>query len=183
MSTICTSDDVITFWFEKLSAADWFKKNARLDEQIRGRFEPTHAAAAAGELHAWRDTATGRLAEILVLDQFSRNMYRDTPAAFAQDAQALILAQEALRAGADQALANGQRAFMYMPFMHSESAVIHEWAMSLFSQSGLENQLHYEKQHRAIINRFGRYPHRNAALGRESTAEELAFLKQPGSSF
>lgn len=183
MSSICRSSDIVTFWFDTLSAADWFKKNAKVDDTILTRFESTHAAARTGELHAWRDNPEGRLAEIIVLDQFSRNMYRDTPQAFAQDTLALILAQEALRAEADKALTNSQRAFMYMPFMHSESPAIHEWAMTLFSQPGLDNQLHYEKQHKAIIDRFGRYPHRNAALGRKSSREELAFLEQPGSSF
>lgn len=183
MSTVCAHDDVLSFWFETLSPADWFKKSARLDITIGTRFAATHEAARLGELHDWRDDAQGRLAEIIVLDQFSRNMYRDTPQAFAQDAQALTLAQEALRAGTDEALAANQRAFLYMPFMHSESAVVHEWAMRLFDQPGLENQLKFEQRHKAIIDRFGRYPHRNQVLGRESTAEELAFLQQPGSSF
>src|SRR5699024_4785789 len=130
MSTtqVCTSDDVLKFWFETLAPADWFKKSTQLDDTIASRFGATHAAASAGELHAWRDAPLGRLAEIIVLDQFSRNMYRDTPQAFAQDAQALTLAQEALRAGADETLDDSQRAFLYMPFMHSESPAIHAWA-------------------------------------------------------
>lgn len=183
MSTVATSNDVMSFWFDTLSSADWFKKSSRLDETIRTRFESTHKAARAGELHHWRDTPAGRLAEIIVLDQFSRNIYRDTPQAFAQDAQALTLAQEALRADADDALPVAQCAFFYMPFMHSESPVIHEWAMTLFSRPGLEHQLKYEESHKVIIDRFGRYPHRNKVLGRKSTGEELAFLEQPGSSF
>jgi|SRR5699024_10564158 len=176
-------DDVLGFWFETLSAKDWFRKDNRLDRRIHDRFAATHAAACRGELHAWREQPAGRLAEIIVLDQFSRNMFRDTPQAFAQDGLALLLAQEAIRAGADQALDARQRAFLYMPFMHSESALIHEWAMQLFSQPGLEDQLPYEVQHKKIIDRFGRYPHRNEILGRTSTAAEQEFLKQPNSSF
>lgn len=185
MSTaaVCTSDDILTFWFETLAPADRFKTDAQLDATIRTRFGATHAAARAAELHAWRDQPRGRLAEVIVLDQFSRNMYRHTPDAFAQDAQALTLAQEAVRAGADDNLETGQRAFLYMPFMHSESPAIHEWAMTLFDRPGLDKQLHYEQRHKAIVDRFGRYPHRNAILGRESSAEELRFLERPGSSF
>jgi len=178
-----TSDDILVFWFDTLKPADWFRKSTKLDGTISSRFTATHAAARAGELHAWRDRPTGRLAEIIVLDQFSRNIFRDMPLAFAQDAQALTLAQEALRAGADKTLGTSQRAFLYMPFMHSESAAIHEWALQLFSQPGLENQLKFEQRHKAIIDRFGRYPHRNEVLGRASTDEELAFLQEPGSSF
>lgn len=182
-ANVCTSNDILEFWFRTLTPADWFKKSNETDETIGARFGATHAAACAGELHAWRDTPRGRLAEIIVLDQFSRNMYRDTPRAFAQDAQALTLAQEALRAGADEDLQSSERAFLYMPFMHSESPAMHDWALTLFNQPGLENNLHFEQRHKAIIDRFGRYPHRNAVMGRKSTAEEQQFLQQPGSSF
>lgn len=174
---------ILSFWFETLQPPDWFRKNNRLDKQIRERFGATHGAARRGEFYGWRPDPAGRLAEIIVLDQFSRNIYRDNPLAFAQDNQALVLAQEAVLAGADESLAPQQRAFLYMPFMHSESRLIHAWAMELFSQPGLENQLSYEKNHKAIIERFGRYPHRNAILGRASSEEEKAFLKEPGSSF
>jgi uncharacterized protein (DUF924 family) len=118
-----------------------------------------------------------------VLDQFSRNVWRDTPRAFSQDPQALCLAQEFVRTGQDRALPPAQRAFAYMPYMHSESRPIHEQAVALFSQPGLEGSLAFERRHQAIIERFGRYPHRNAILGRVSTPEEIAFLAEPGSSF
>ena len=122
-----------------------------------------------------------------MLDQFSRNVYRDTPRAFAQDALALGLAQELVEllaaSGQDQLFSAAQRQFIYMPYMHSESALIHEQAVQLFAQPGLENNLDFELRHQAIITRFGRYPHRNASLGRTSTAEEIAFLNEPGSSF
>jgi uncharacterized protein (DUF924 family) len=118
-----------------------------------------------------------------VLDQFSRNVYRDTPRAFAQDALALVLAQELVASGLDSALPAAQRVFAYMPYMHSESALVHTQAVALFTQLGIQDNLNFELRHKAIIDRFGRYPHRNAVLGRSSSAEELAFLSEPGSSF
>ncbi|NWN82311.1 MAG: DUF924 domain-containing protein [Halomonas sp.] len=176
-------DEVLTFWFDELGPAHWFRKDPRLDADIAERFGPCLAAACRGELWGWRETAAGRLGEIIVLDQFSRNIHRDTPMAFAADPMALVLAQEAVAGGDDRHLAPTRRAFLYMPFMHSESRVIHEQALRLFSQEGLEKSLPFERRHRDIIRRFGRYPHRNAILGRDSTPEELAFLAQPGSSF
>jgi uncharacterized protein (DUF924 family) len=135
-------------------------------------------------LPAWRTTPRGRLAVIIVLDQFSRNLHRDRPEAFAQDTLARRLTHEAVAAGADRALLPEQRAFLYMPLMHSESASDHKEATRLFgSDPALADNLKFEKQHKAIIDRFGRYPHRNEILGRESTAEERAFLEQPGSRF
>jgi uncharacterized protein (DUF924 family) len=175
--------DVIRFWFVELSSEQWWQKDARLDAQIRARFESTHAAAARGELFAWRATAEGRLAEIIVLDQFSRNIYRDTPRAFACDTVALVLAEEAIARGADVELLPPRRSFMYMPYMHSESRLIHERAVELFAQPGLEGSLEYELNHKRIIDRFGRFPHRNAALSRPSTTEEIEFLKQAGPAF
>jgi uncharacterized protein (DUF924 family) len=154
-----------------------------LDETIRTRFGATLEAAARCELFSWRTTPEGRLAEILVLDQFSRNVYRDTPRAFAQDALALALAQELVASGLDRSLPLAQRSFAYMPYMHSESALVDAQAVSLFSQPGMEDSLRFEVHHQAIIERFGRYPHRNAVLGRSSTAEELVFQGEPGSSF
>lgn len=176
-------DEVIRFWFEELGPRDWWKKNPELDEHIAKRFMTTHQAAIACELHPWRATAIGRLAEVIVLDQFSRNIHRDTRLAFANDPLALALSQEAIARAADEELSPMQRSFLYMPFMHSESAAIHEWALALFEKNGIQDSLDYEIKHKAIIDRFGRYPHRNALLGRESTAAELAFLKEPNSSF
>ncbi|MBA4256082.1 MAG: DUF924 domain-containing protein [Polaromonas sp.] len=175
--------DILHFWFEELTPAQQFAKDAALDDLIRSRFGHTLVAAARCELWAWRTTPTGRLAEIVVLDQFSRNVYRDTPAAFAQDPLALALAQELVASGHAQALPPTQRAFAYMPYMHSESLAIHDQALALFGEPGLESNLGFEQRHRAIIERFGRYPHRNAVLGRTSTPAELAFLQEPGSSF
>ncbi len=118
-----------------------------------------------------------------MLDQFSRNVYRDTPRAFAQDALALVLAQELVASTQDRSLPEAQRVFCYVPYMHSESALLHTQAVALFTQLGIQDNLNFEMRHKAIIDRFGRYPHRNAILGRTSSAEELAFLSEPGSSF
>lgn len=171
------------FWFHELTEEQWFKKDKQVDQIMTQRFTEIHQQAARSELWEWRNTPKGRLAEILLLDQFSRNIYRDTPDAFVTDALALALAQEAIRNNHHLTLTPQERAFLYMPFMHSESQVIHEEAVKLFSEPGLENNLKFEMMHKDIIDRFGRYPHRNAILGRESTAEEIDFLQQPGSSF
>ncbi len=125
----------------------------------------------------------GRLAELIILDQFSRNLYRGTWHAFATDTMALALAQEAVAAEADLALSPEERVFLYMPYMHSESKLIHEVAERLFRENGPKSNYDFELRHKAIIDRFGRYPHRNVMLGRQSTPEELAFLAEPGSSF
>jgi uncharacterized protein (DUF924 family) len=176
-------ESVLSFWFEEIDPGMWWKKDTAFDQTIATRFGDLHRAAAQGELDAWRRFARGRLAEIILLDQFSRNIHRDRPEAFAQDAAALVLAQEAIANGCAEDLNLPERSFLYMPFMHSESLKVHDRALQLFSEPGLEDSLAFEKRHRAIIERFGRYPHRNAILGRTSTAEELAFLQTPGSSF
>ncbi|MDR5867591.1 DUF924 family protein [Halomonas koreensis] len=176
-------ETVLDFWFAELAPAQWFRRDPALDAEIARRFAGTLAAARRGELWTWRRTAAGRLAEVIVLDQFSRNLHRDSAEAFAADPQALVLAQEAVAAGHDRALPVARRAFLYMPYMHSESLVVHDEALRLFDQPGLEDSLRFEHRHREILERFGRYPHRNAALGRASTPEELAFLAHPGSSF
>lgn len=173
---------VIDYWFTELSPKQWWVKDEAFDEQLRTRFAELNAQAARSELFEWRQSPEGRLAEIIVLDQFSRNMYRDTPAAFATDPLSLCLAQHAVALGVDQQLSAVQRAFLYMPYMHSESVRIHEVAVGLYQDAPKDN-LDFELRHKAIIDRFGRYPHRNAILGRTSTEEELTFLSEPGSSF
>ena len=178
-----TEYEVLYFWFQQLQAEDWFKKSDELDQLIAQRFANLHSQAKLGELFAWRETALGCLAEIIILDQFSRNMFRDTAAMFACDALALSLAQTAVQRGFDKALTQQQCQFLYMPYMHSESKLVHEQALLLFTNLGNENNLDYEIKHKTIIDRFGRYPHRNHLLGRQSTEEELAFLQQPNSSF
>lgn len=176
-------DDILRFWFEEIDPSKWWVKDEDFDQLIAGRFMSIHAQANKCELYEWRRTPRGRLAEIIVLDQFSRNMFRGLPAAFASDALALALSQEAVAAQADQALSQVEKQFLYMPFMHSESRKIHELAVELFRKTGNASALDYEMRHKAIIDRFGRYPHRNAILGRVSTLEEIEFLKQPGSGF
>ena len=178
-----TAQSILSFWFEEIDAKQWWAKIDDFDRLITQRFGTLHAAAARCELSHWRDTPQGRLAEVIVLDQFSRNMYRDKPQSFACDPLALALAQHAVSLQADLALPPEQRAFLYMPYMHSESPLIHTNALTLFSQSGLENALPSEIRHKAIVERFGRYPHRNAILGRPSSAEEIEFLETPSSSF
>lgn len=178
-----TPNDIIHFWFEEIAPKLWWVKDVEFDKLIKQRFGATLESAKACELYTWRESAAGRLAEIIVLDQFSRNVYRDTPLAFAADPLALALAQEAIRLNTDKQVAENQRAFLYLPFMHSESPKIHLEAVKLYDQPGLEDNYKFELKHKAIIDRFGRYPHRNETLGRASTAEELEFLRQPGSSF
>lgn len=174
---------LLRFWFQDIPEASWWTKDDAFDATLRDRFGDWHAAATRGELQAWRDSARGRLAEVMLLDQLSRNLFRDRPQAFAWDGMALVLAQEAVRNGAAARLPPRERAFLYLPWMHSESAAMHEEAVRLYSEPGLEGNLDFEHRHKAIIDRFGRYPHRNAILGRASTEAELAFLAQPGSSF
>lgn len=176
-------DDILYFWFTECSPKDWWQKSKDFDDLVKRRFLNLYEAAAAGELSHWRTTIRGRLAEIIVLDQFPRNMFRDSGRAFAADATALVLSQEAIRAPGYERLTAEEKAFLLLPFMHSESPAVHTQAVRLFDQPGLEDNLDFEHRHKAIIDRFGRYPHRNAILGRVSTPEEIAFLKEPGSSF
>ena len=178
-----TATDILNFWFTEIDSALWWKKDTAFDEQIRTCFGQTHQQAIRGELAHWRTDAHGRLAEVIVLDQFSRNLYHDSGQAFAYDLAALILAQECIRLGLHEQLSTIQKSFLYLPFMHSESLAIHEQAVQLYSIAGLEFNLNFELKHKVIIERFGRYPHRNAVLGRTSTAEEVLFLQQPDSSF
>lgn len=167
--------DIIYFWFEECTPKDWWGGAVAFDERIRSRFLETHSAVVRGEMEGWRESSRGRLAEVIVLDQFSRNMFRGMPAAFATDFLALALAQEAVRGGYDTPLNNTECQFLYMPFMHSESRVVHEQAKLLFKRLG--DSQGYEAEHKKIIDRFGRYPHRNAILGRASTVEEVEFMK------
>ena len=176
-------DDILDFWFRELEPKSWWSATPELDRLVRERFGAVLAAAARGECFGWRDGASGRLAEILVLDQFSRHVHRGTAAAFAQDPMALVLAHEAVARGCHLELEPARRVFLLLPYMHSESRRIHEVAERLYREHAPEENLRFELRHKAIVDRFGRYPHRNAALGRQSTPEEIEFLRQPGSSF
>lgn len=176
-------EDILRFWFAEIDPKQWWKVDPRFDEAIRARFGELHRSASLGELWEWRAEPRGRLAEIIVLDQFSRNLYRGTAQAFACDAMALALAQEAVAGAHDSALPPQERVFLYMPYQHSESRVVHVEAERLFRALALSDYFDYELRHKAIIDRFGRYPHRNAALGRDSSPEEIEFLRKPGSGF
>lgn len=168
---------VITFWFHEASPEQKFTKDKKFDALIRRRFLDTHRAATKGELAGWRKSAKGRLAEIIVLDQFSRNMFRGLPQAFASDAVALTLAQEAIRAGAEKKLTKTERQFLYLPFMHSESKKLQRESVQLFKKLGDKKSLWFARDHKKVVDRFGRFPHRNKALGRPSTAAEKKFMR------
>lgn len=189
------AQSVLDFWFGERDAADfgrprsvWFVKNAEFDLEIAQRFGVLIESALHGELAHWENEAPSALAAVIVLDQFTRNVFRDTPRAFAGDARALSLAQTIVATGQERALVPVQRAFVYLPFEHAENLVMQDESVRLFSQlasdePGLDDMLDYAHRHRAVIARFGRFPHRNAVLGRSSSAEELAFLELPGSRF
>jgi len=176
-------ESVIDFWFVEISPKQWWEKSPEFDQMITQRFGEIHRQANQCELFTWRKEPLGRLAEIIILDQFSRNMYRDTPASFASDPLALALTQEAIEQHVDQELNADQKGFLYMPMMHSESLKIHQYSKAYFAQPGCESYANSQQRHQDVIERFGRYPHRNSILGRVSTPEELEFLKLPGSSF
>lgn len=174
---------VLTFWFEELSYKDWFSGGAELDAKIKERFGALHAQVAANEFWRGRANAHFILAEVMVLDQFSRNMFRGSGQSFMYDGQALALAQQVISVGLDTALNDDERMFLYMTFMHSESKLIHREAVPLFESLGKPGTLKYEHIHKDIIDQFGRYLHRNEVLGRASTPEEITYLKENQESF
>jgi len=187
-----TAREVLAFWFGEPPATTprevWFRKDAAFDAQVRQRFGATLEAALAGRLGHWDATPAGALALVVVLDQFTRNAYRDTPRAFAGDAPALAAAQALVAAGGDRALAPLQRWFVYLPFEHAEDLGLQRQALQLFGalaaeHPSLADASEWARKHHDVIARFGRFPHRNAILGRASTPEEEAFLAQPGSRF
>lgn len=178
-----TPGAVLDFWFGESSEEDWFKKSDAFDATLRERFAKTHAAASGGELDGWMDTPDGRLALLILLDQMSRNLYRDGARAFAQDSKAISIARRALAEGDHVGASRDRRLFLYLPFEHSENPADQALCMALFTALGDDRLTDFAERHKVIIDRFGRFPHRNAVLGRESTAEEIAFLEQPNSSF
>ena len=178
-----SADAVLTFWFTECSEEDWFKKSDAFDATLRDRFGPTQEAAAQGRLDGWAETADGRLALILLLDQMSRNLYRGSAKAFAQDPAALALARRAIAEGDHVGASRERQLFLYLPFEHSENPADQAMCMALFVALGDERLTDYAERHKVIVDRFGRFPHRNETLGRQSTEEEIAFLKEPNSSF
>lgn len=189
------AQDVLDFWFLPPDNPDygqargeWFRKDDAFDAHIRARFGTLIDAAIEGGLRAWDATPHGALARLIVLDQFTRNVYRGTPRAFAGDTRALALAVALTQAGQDQLLPPMLRAFAYLPFEHAEDLAMQARAVELFqllsqAQPGFDGMLDYAQRHQEVIARFGRFPHRNAILGRASTPQEVEFLRQPGSSF
>ena len=173
-------EKVLTFWLDEIDQSKWWIKDIEFDELIKDRFLAIHTQANLCELFHWRSTAKGRLAEIIILDQFSRNIFRDTVKAFSSDQLALALSQEAISLNIHRELNQRERSVLYMPYMHSESLKIHDVAVKLFNDNGIQSSLQFELKHQSIIEKFGRYPHRNKILNRTSTNEELMFLKQPG---
>ena len=174
--------EVLAFWFGELQPKQRFAKDDAVDATIRERFGALHARLSRETPAAWRADPAGLLATVIVLDQFSRNLHRGSAQAFANDAAALSLARSALARGDDAMLQPEERHFLYMPLMHSESLADQEECVRLMERLGLEEAIDYARRHRDIIARFGRFPHRNQALGRETTPEEAEFLTQPGSS-
>ena len=176
-------EEVLKFWFDDLSPDDWFESDEAVDSDIRERFQELHETLRGQVPETWRSSARGCLAAVIVLDQFSRNMYRGTSRAFAADGAALSLAKEALVRGFDRELSIDERKFLYMPFEHSENPAEQARSIELFGTLESELDLDYARRHKEIIDRFGRFPHRNAVLGRISTPDEIEFIKEPGSSF
>jgi uncharacterized protein (DUF924 family) len=195
-------EEVLRFWFGELDAAGladeahmrrWFTKDAAFDAEIQRRFGELHAEIATGGHADWLASPRGRLATVIVLDQFSRNMFRDTERMFAFDDRAFAIARDGVERGDDRTLRCDERSFLYMPFMHREEIAAQDRSVALFSdwlaafegegRARVENGLRFAQMHRDIVARFGRFPHRNRLLGRETTGEEAEFLKQPNSSF
>lgn len=200
MSETAAAEDVLDFWLGPLDEHGfsdddhrkrWFQKDESFDALLRERFGALHARAARGELDDWGETPRGRVALVILLDQMSRNLHRGTPAMYAHDDEALAIARRALEAGDDEVLEAQERYFLYMPFLHAEDGAAQERCVELFEQAQQELPPEIAERfdpkwavlHRDVVKRFGRFPHRNELLGRESTAEEEAFLKEPGSSF
>jgi uncharacterized protein (DUF924 family) len=187
------ADEVLDFWFGRDGEPgyggfreEWFRKDPEFDREVRDRFEELQEQAAAGDLDGWRQDARGCLALVILLDQFPRNMFRGDPRSYATDRKAQETAEYAVDHALDRELPEFQRAFLYMPFMHSEDLGHQRRAVELFGtlqEWGGSDPTHYAVLHMEIVERFGRFPHRNEVLGRATTPEEAEFLQQPGSSF
>lgn len=188
-----TPRDVLDFWFDEASAAHWFVASDTFDAQIRARFATAVQRAATGQLETWTATPAGWLALLILLDQFPRNLYRGDPRAWATDLDAQRVALSGLARGDDRQLPAIQRVFAYLPLEHAEDRALQQRSVALFDalhaqapagqQEKFANFLDYARRHRAVIERFGRFPHRNAALGRASSEDEVTYLAQPGAGF
>ena len=172
--------DVLRFWYGALTPEQWWKRDEEVDQEITVRFASLYLRLVDQVPESWLATPQGRLAAVIVLDQFPRNMFRDDPRAYGSDAEALKLAQDMVDAGEDRKLTDEQRAFLYMPFQHSEEPEMQVRSVELFRSLGDAEQIDFAEKHKMVIDRFGRFPHRNAALGRKTTAAERLFLSEPG---
>lgn len=176
-------DVVLSFWFSPAAQKHWFARSEAFDAQVREELGPLHERARKKELEAWRNDPEGALAMVILFDQVPRNLHRNSAQAFATDGLALEVAREAIARGFDQAVDAARRFFYYLPFEHAEDAAVQAESVRLIEGLGNAYYTQYAIKHREIIDRFGRFPHRNAVLGRTSTPEEIEFLKTPGSSF
>ena len=180
---ILTKEDIITFWFEEISPEQWFKKDKEFDAMLLERAGTTVIKALNGQLDRWSKTSTGSVSLVILLDQFTRNIFRDTPKAFSGDEMALVLCQKSINSKWFSELSMMHKQFLLMPMMHSEDISIQEKSLPLFKQHANNRTYEFAVKHRDIIAKFGRFPHRNLILSRPSTEEELMFLNEPGSSF
>ncbi|NWG46178.1 MAG: DUF924 domain-containing protein [Alphaproteobacteria bacterium] len=181
--TDVSSEALLAFWFEELDESQWWVQDGALDAEIARRFGAAHDAAATGALDGWAEDPRGALALVLLLDQFPRNLFRDSPRAFATDGMAVAVARGAIEAGRDRALSPRERGMLYMPLMHAEDRALQAECVRLFEGLGREDQLGFARRHKIVIDRFGRFPHRNPVLGRATTAEEAAFLAEHPAGF
>lgn len=169
---------VLKFWFDDVQPEQWWKQDDQVDKTVREQFSDLHEKLASTVPAAWLETARGRLAAVIVLDQFPRNLFRGSPKAFESDAKALALAEDAVTLGFDKALTKDERVFLYLPFEHSEDAQAQARSIALFEELGDQGYLDFAKKHKLVIDRFGRFPHRNAVLGRKTSDDEREFLEQ-----
>ncbi len=176
-------NDILTFWFHEIEPKRWWKKDKKFDELLRYRFLNIYYDAISSKLKSWRISEKGRLAEIIVIDQFSRNFFRDKPDDYYHDRLAIFLSKELIHLKLHQKLNKNEKIFTFMPFMHSEIFEDQIISLSLYSNLGIKENFRSALKHFNIIRKFGRFPHRNKILNRKSTEEELAFLTTPGSSF
>ncbi len=171
-----TATEIVEFWFSARVQPLWFQSTAEFDAELTARFLPSWQAACEGKLSDWEETAEGALALVICMDQFPLNMFRDKAESFSSEGAARAVAERAIARDFDQSLSAAQKAFLYLPYMHSESLPDQDRGVALFRALGSAENLHYAEHHRDIVQRFGRFPHRNAILGRESTSQEQAYL-------
>ncbi|MCK4586154.1 MAG: DUF924 domain-containing protein [Gammaproteobacteria bacterium] len=169
-------NDILTLWFSERVEPLWYNSTPEFDQELRDKYLDTYQAALKGELSAWEETPQGALALVVCLDQFPLNMFRNRAESFAGEAPSRQVAARAIEKGFDQSLEGAQKVFLYLPYMHSEELTDQDRVLELFSKAGLEDNLKWANHHRDIVKRFGRFPHRNAVLGRQSTPEEIAYL-------